>query len=354
MYEQLRGGFTLMSKDLSLTFMGKRTSSLLTSKLGGIVREFLYVKKTENRSHKTLDTYKQALDQFEKWLRNNNRTKITTIEIRDYIYYLTYEKIKWDDHPTSPNSVTGLSSRSINNTIRILKVLFNHLVNERILKSSPMDNVNYHKEKKDTFKIFEDDDVVKLLEAPNKRTYTGFRDRCLMLIMIDTGCRSGELSNLKVSDINFKLLQITFRAEITKTNSTRITPITPMTAKELKRLIDVLDADEDDFLWMTQFGERYYADSFAKMLRIYGKRAGITNSRVSPHTFRHYFAVKFLLLGGDSIALMRLLGHSSQSMTERYVKYTTSDLQKVHEKASPLTNLINIGTDRKRGKLRFK
>lgn len=55
------------------------------------------------------------------------------------------------------------------------------------------------------------------------------------------------------------------------------------------------------------------------MPKLYAKRVGVTDARVSAHTFRHYFAVKFLCDGGDPIALARILGHSSLDMTQVYV-----------------------------------
>ena len=58
-----------------------------------------------------------------------------------------------------------------------------------------------------------------------------------------------------------------------------------------------------------------------KGIRSLGARAGISGVRCSPHTFRHTFATRYLLLGCDLLALARLLGHSPHSLevTQRYV-----------------------------------
>jgi integrase/recombinase XerD len=157
--------------------------------------------------------------------------------------------------------------------------------------------------------------------------------------------------------VDLKLRQITVRAEISKTKTTRIIPISKTTAKEIERLIKFMNVSDDDYLWLTQFGERYYADSFAKMLHKYAEKAGVENARVSPHTFRHYFAVKFLRSGGDPIALARILGHTSLNMTQVYVRYSKADLHEQHDKASPVANLIDSGkgnNERKRGNKIFK
>ncbi|MFD0675278.1 MULTISPECIES: tyrosine-type recombinase/integrase [unclassified Paenibacillus] len=335
------------------SFVSKREKPLVFD-LERAISEFLYNKRIEKRSPKTLEAYEQTLNQFRKWYGASAHESITLEVVRDYIHYLTFEKTRWDDHPTSPDGVVGLSARTVNNIVRNMKIFFNQLVRERIISYSPMDAINYQTEKKDTFEVFTDDEVKQLLEAPNKRIYTGIRDTTMMLVLADCGLRIGELTQFKISDVDLRLRQITVRAEIAKTNSTRIIPISKHTAKELEKLISYMNVNEEDYLWLTQFGERYYADSFAKMLKKYGKKAGITSARVSPHTWRHYFAVKFLRSGGDPIALARLLGHTSLNMTQVYVKYSKADLHEQHEKASPVANLIDSGNERKRGRTRFK
>ncbi|WJH34275.1 tyrosine-type recombinase/integrase [Paenibacillus sp. CC-CFT747] len=345
---------TIQRNNPKFTFLSKNNRPIRFD-VDKAISDFLYAKRIEKRSSKTLDAYEQVLSQFRKWFEANKQDELTSEFMRSYIHYLSFEKTRWDDHPTSPNGVVGLSARTVNNNIRNLKIFFNHLVRERIISYSPMDPIKYQTENKDTFEVFSDDDVIKLLSAPNRRIYTGLRDFCMMLVLCDTGIRIKELTSLKISHIDFRLLQIIIRAENAKTNTTRVIPISKKTGKELERLIEYMNVTEDDYLWLTQFGERYFADTFAKMLKKYGKRAGITSgARISPHTFRHYFAIKFLRSGGDAIALARILGHTSLSMTQVYVKYTKSDLHEQHEKASPVTNLIDTGNEKNRGKRVFK
>lgn len=318
------------------------------------LEKYLEVKRIEKRAVKTVQAYKQTLSQFGKWYEESEHDEITTDVLREYILYLTEEKRKWDDHPTSPTQGQGLSARSINNVIRNIRVFFNYLVRERVISSSPADALSYQTEEKETFSVFTDEDVEKLLQAPNLRVYTGFRDYCMMLILLDTGVRIKELTSLRISDINFRLRQIVIRSEIAKTNTTRIVPISSLTARELERLIAMMNTEYDDPLWLTQFGERYYGDTFAKNLKIYARRVGVKTARVSPHTFRHYFAVKFLRGGGDPIALQRILGHTSMNMTQVYVRYTGSNLQEQHDKASPVMAVLDNGNSKKRGPRRFK
>jgi hypothetical protein len=71
-------------------------------------------------------------------------------------------------------------------------------------------------------------------------------------------------------------------------------------------------------------------------MREYGYKAGIRGKRVSPHTLRHTFATNWLLNGGDTRSLQRLLGHATPAMTTRYVNFATAHLAELHRTVSPL------------------
>lgn len=331
-----------------------------TRKKGGVtfdfdaeLERFLYAKRLAKRSPDTIEIYEQTMKQFRRWYTDCGETIITADLMRRYVAYLTEEKTRWDDHPTSPKKDVGLSPRSVNNIIRNMRVFFNYLVGERVISFNPVNAVNYQTDKKDTFEVFTDDEVKRLLAAPNRKVYTGLRDACMMLVMIDCALRIKELTSLKVSDVDFKLRQITVRAETSKTGTTRVCPFSRETAAELTKLLDMMNAEDDDYLWLTQFGERYYGDTFAKLLKNYATRAGISGPRVSPHTFRHYSAVSMIRAGSDPFTVMRILGHTTLTMTEKYIRFTGGDIREQHEKASPVTRIVADGNEKKRGKRRF-
>jgi integrase/recombinase XerD len=92
-------------------------------------------------------------------------------------------------------------------------------------------------------------------------------------------------------------------------------------------------------LFLTADGTPMTKNRIEFILNTYGKRAGISGVRVSPHTFRHTGAVAFLRNGGDLFTLQRIMGHSSLEILRGYVNLNQDDLKRIHEKASPLDNL---------------
>lgn len=321
------------------------------------IDQFLDDRRLQKRSERTIQTYKQTLSHFANFCVDRGLDGSEPDCVREYIRWLTFEKVRWDDHPTSPEGDIGVSARTANNTIRNLRVFYNWCIKKKLLAESPADQVGYQTEEEESFEVFTDEEVEAMLNAPNRRVYTGFRDYVMMVLIVDTGLRVGEMTSLVRGDIDLLYRQIHIRAEIAKPRRTRTVPFSATTAdllRELFEYIGVGDDDTDEYVFLTQYGDRYYGDTFAKMLKKYAKRTGLSiKGRVSPHTFRHYFAVKFLRNGGNQFALMKILGHADIAMTQRYVRYIDSDLKEAHDKASPIDSIFER-KQRKRGSVKFR
>jgi len=73
-----------------------------------------------------------------------------------------------------------------------------------------------------------------------------------------------------------------------------------------------------------------------RLIKRYGRKAGIEGVRCSPHTFRHTFAKNFLVHGGDLFTLQKILGHSSLYVVRMYVELTPEEVQVRHRRYSPV------------------
>ena len=74
-----------------------------------------------------------------------------------------------------------------------------------------------------------------------------------------------------------------------------------------------------------------------EQIQRYNKSRGV--NKTSVHLFRHTFATMYLKNGGDIYRLQKLLGHSSIKITEKYLHYTTAELQRDYNKLNPLDRL---------------
>jgi integrase len=57
--------------------------------------------------------------------------------------------------------------------------------------------------------------------------------------------------------------------------------------------------------------------------------------RLSPHTLRHSFALAYIENGGDPFSLQRILGHTNQETTSKYVNMARTNVKSQHSKYSP-------------------
>lgn len=287
-----------------------------------VLEEFLLYKEANGLAKRTLEDYKYHVESFLK--ANPN--------IADY-ETLRSAVLRYMRQPCSAGY------RNIK--LRYLKGFFNWAVKEGYLPANPTDGIRAAKEDLSNVRHVSLDVIKKLLKQPDKRTYTGYRDYCIMLIQIDTGVRPGELFQITVADLNLESREIYIRPEVAKTRVSRTLVISPYTAQALIRFIRIRPRwwPQDSPLFATEQGGRMSVSHWAHRLKEYSRKIGVN---VTPYSLRHSFAIEFLKNGGDPFSLQRLLGHQDLSMTRRYLRLTQDDIREAHEKAAPVAKLMQL------------
>lgn len=267
--------------------------------------------------------------------------------IKDYNYYLKYFFEHYphaydNEHEARLALLDYLSTAKTPSThnlrLEYLRVFFRWLWEEGIFTS---DVTHKLKKQKNPGKFMEVDcNILKsLLSLPNRKTYTGYRDYCLILFTIDTATRPGEALSLLLSDLNLRSMEITIPAPIAKTRISRTIPISPETCKALAKLLSKRHPrwTDDVPIFASSDGEVMLENSWGKRMRNYGKQLGV---KLTPYPLRHSSATLFLRNGGNAIALQRMMGHTSMEMTERYVHLVEGDIREQHTHFSPVGSVI--------------
>lgn len=288
-----------------------------------ILSEFLLSRQADGISPRTLEDYRRHVSSFLRASPN--------ISDYDSLYKAT---IKYFSQPCSPGY------RNIK--LRYLRAFFNWCVEKGYIPANPVAGIKKAKEDIDNIRHVSLEEVKKLLQQPDKKTYTGLRDYCLMLVQIDTGVRPGELLQVRVSDLSLESREIRIRPEVAKTRVGRTLIITPFTAQQIARFLRIRPEywGDDVPLFASENGLAMDEKHWAKRVRQYCKKAGV---KVTPYGLRHTFAIEFLKAGGDPFSLQRILGHADLTMTRRYVRLSQDDIREVHEKASPVQKLQQMG-----------
>lgn len=231
----------------------------------------------------------------------------------------------------------NLSPTTINHRIRSLRQMYAFLSTQGVINNLPTNNISKLKAPTVIIQPFDEAELKQLFAMPDKSTFVGYRDYCIMLVLLDTGVRLIELENIQLSSIDFDHNKFLVMGKGAKE---REVPFQATTKQYLLRYIRLRGSEDHDYLWINQLGGKLNRKTIQERLQIYGQKAKLNRVRVSPHTFRHTCAKMYLLSGGDILSLQKLLGHSSLDMVRHYVELWGSDLQQMHKKHSPVEGLF--------------
>ena len=313
----------------------------------------LYCRSTQLRE-KTMSSYEQTLHLFGRWLADE--LKIYTVDkisenvilkyiddlmVRGKYTFYVNDLSKKKNYPDrrrdyrKPVSVT-----TINNYIRNIRVFFNWMEREYIIRKNPMKRIRQLKHNRQAQVFLSDEDLKKLLSKFDKSYFTEHRDYVMIMLMLDSGMRLGECSTVLVTDLELARKRINLRAEETKGRKDRTVYFSPKTETVIRRWLQFKDRYvESDYLFpVKEHGGSIGVGNFETNFKRYILRAGL-NEEYTPHCLRNNFAKRCLMNGMDIFTLSKILGHSSVEVTEQaYLDLTDEDISKQYHRASPLSN----------------
>jgi integrase/recombinase XerD len=170
--------------------------------------------------------------------------------------------------------------------------------------------------------FLDEGEIQALLDAPDRRTWTGRRDHALLLVAIQTGLRASELTGLRCGDV-----QLTTGPHVRcvgKGRRNRITPLTPTTTAVLEVWLAERAGNPDDPVFPTARGGRLSRDGLdhrlTKYIDIAAQRCPtLQEKHVTPHTLRHTAAMRLLHAGVDTTVIALWLGHERVETTQIYL-----------------------------------
>jgi site-specific recombinase XerD len=298
--------------------------------------------QTEGKSKNTVAIVINSITYLYLFLSSNGlSTDVTHIgaeEIRAFILYLQQKRC-FSNHPYSKAQDRRLSGHTVNTYMRSIRAFWSWLVEEEVIESNPFSRLKIPKPPKKIMTTFSQSQLESLLGVMNGSA-EGYRDMVIILTLLDTGLRVNELINLKVENIwlDEGLIKV-----LGKGNKERLVPIGKQIRKLLWRYITQYRLEPArsnlDNLFLTRDGRPLTKNRVDSIMKHYGRMAGLTGVRCSPHTLRHTFAINFLRNDGDIFSLQKILGHSSLEMTRRYCELANVDIKKAHATASPVDNM---------------
>ena len=275
------------------------------------------------KSGNTILAYRYGLNKLIKYLGSNIEIEnITKEDLQKFFRYLRTD--------------TDLCEASIAVVWRGVRIMFRWASEE--LKTERIDkNIPCPKSVSKVIMPYTEKELYQLLDSI-KKGKNQKRDVAVIMLLLDTGMRIGELSRLRVYDYDEENKKIMIRPKGTGHKSfPRIIPLSDQTCSALWKYLATRNTLYDnDRLFLTNQGRPVDRDSMRKMCVRAGKRAGIKNA--GPHKFRHTFCTQYLRNGGDVFTLKNITGIKSDKIIATYVEISQIDIASRHRAASPVTN----------------
>jgi len=177
-----------------------------------------------------------------------------------------------------------------------------------------------------------EEEIDKLLEAPDLTSPSGIRDRAMLETMYSSGLRVSELLNLKRGQVNLNKCIITVFGKGAKE---RKVPIAEYAVEYIKKYINEVrnksEFKKSDYLFLNRSGNPLSRVYFFKKVREYAELAGIEMT-ISPHTLRHSFATHLLNHGAQLRMVQGMLGHTNIATTQIYTHVSSEKLKSDYDK----------------------
>ena len=285
-----------------------------------MVKDFLtYLQVEKGLARHTIESYKRDLDRLQTWANKNGKevSALTRADLRKWIASLSRE---------------GLAPTSIARAVSATRGFFKFLMLDGHIKSHPAEDLDTPQRFAYLPKFLTEDEINRLLAAPDIATEEGIRDRAVLEIMYATGLRVSELVNLKQADVD--LLTGLVRCH-GKGNKERRVPLGKSAIHWLQQYATVKAGyGKQSLPYVFLHRGRPFTRQLAwSMIKRHAEKAGIKN--VSPHTLRHSFATHLLQHGADSRSVQALLGHSDISTTQIYTHITDVHLRSAYDRHHP-------------------
>lgn len=187
------------------------------------------------------------------------------------------------------------------------------------------------------------EDIVTMIDAPQREDPTGPRDKALLEVLYGAGLRVSELVGLDIDHLRWEGPRLTVRVVQGKGGKDRVVPLGTRAATALREWLAVRDGllsprSPSAALFLGARGGRL-ATRVAR--EIVYRRCQSTGARavVGPHGLRHSFATHLLQSGCDLRTIQSMLGHASLSTTQRYTHLDLGRLFELYEQSHPRASL---------------
>ena len=283
----------------------------------------LYMAGTRENSYNTVVSYKRDISKYIEYLKENGiKNPLKADKMTVVTYLLQLKK-------------SGKAASTVSRSLAAIRAFYGYMISSGEKVKDPTLNISPPPSEKKQPEFLTGAETELLLDQPDSSEIKGIRDRAMLELLYATGIKVSEITDLTVDDINLKQGFLRCR---TKTHE-RVVPIGKKAVAATRTYLDksrpkLAVHDSVKYLFLNRNGTKMSRQGFWKILKGYGKSAGIKKT-ITPYTVRHSFAMHLLENGADLEAIRQLLGHTDISSTQVYSRIMDTHIKQVYEKAHP-------------------
>lgn len=282
-----------------------------------------YLRDVKKIARNTEVSYESDLRKWQEFLAARGVTAVGDISKEDLTAYI------------SALQEEGRKPSTISRSVASMKAFFHFLTREGYVPMDISDCMKSPRIEKKVPVILSQEETRRLLEEPRGNTPKDLRDKAMLELLYATGIRVSELISLRLADINLQMEYIV----CSDGHKERIIPFGNVARDAVKIYLQegrprLVTQEENELLFTNCSGGEMSRQGFWKLIKFYGKRAGIT-SQITPHTLRHSFAAHLVGNGADLKSVQEMMGHSDISTTQVYAQIKRERIREVYTKAHP-------------------
>lgn len=291
-------------------------------------QQFIRHCKVKNLAPETIKYYHDTYQVFCSYYGDINLNEINEELIEEYV-------ISLQENPNT-NDV------SVNTRLRGIRVFLYYLMEKGFIERFKISFIRSGEKIKRTFT---DQELEVLLKKPivNNCGFGEYRTWVIINHILATGNRAATIINLTIEDFDFVNGVIILRK--VKNRRQQIIPFSHKLSQILREYLEYRNGEADDFMYCNINGEQLTYNALRLSVQSYNLKRGV--SKTSIHGFRHTFAKKWILAGGDIFRLQKILGHRSLDMVKEYVEMFDYDMMQDYDKFNALSQ-IDVDGDKKR------
>jgi integrase/recombinase XerC len=277
-------------------------------------RRYLVIEK--GLSIKSIEAYMRDFFEYENFLKATSGKEPEASDIND-VKMFVFELHK-------KNSATSILRK-----LSTLRVFGKFLVREGFLRINIFEELPLPKREKNLPAFLTVDEAFHLIDGLKGDDFISVRNRAIFDLLYSEGLRVGELTSLKLNQIDFKQSLIRVFG---KGGKERVIPLGEKAKENLKQYLKLRDSvvkTNEEHVFVNIRGKKISERTIQRWI------SKLSPKKITPHGLRHSFATHLLESGADLRSIQELLGHESISTTQKYLHLNFDKLSKIYDKCHP-------------------